>query len=103
MMVLPAGQAATVRSINSNGSCAAVALSGNSVDIILQGLSDLSAVGPGTVVCHPQWPVPLAAKLTVRVAVLDIAIPILTGQAVSIPGAAAAEEARYQHCSRPCS
>ena len=81
-MVLPAALPATVRSVEHSGSAAQVAQAGDAVELILQGLPDLAAVGAGSVVSHPQWPVPMAAKLTARVAVLDVPIPILTGQAV---------------------
>ena len=38
----------------------------------------------GDVLCHPEWPVPLAVRLTARLLVLDVAVPILRGQQVSI-------------------
>lgn len=85
MLVLPALQPATVRSVEHKGAAIAVAQAGDSADVTLQGLHDISAVSPGSVLCHPQWPVPLAVKLTARVAVLDIPIPILTGQSVRRP------------------
>jgi len=37
----------------------------------------------GDVLCHPEWPVPLAVRLTARLLVLDVAVPILRGQQVS--------------------
>lgn len=41
---------------------------------------DVTAVVPGAVVCHPEWPLRLAARLEARVVVLDVAVPILRGQ-----------------------
>ena len=41
---------------------------------------DVAAVVPGGVVCHPEWPLRLAARLEARVVVLDVAVPILRGQ-----------------------
>jgi len=40
----------------------------------------------GDVLCHPEWPVPLAVRLTARLLVLDVAVPILRGQQVSASG-----------------
>ena len=86
VLVLPALQPATVKSLDCNGSqVAAVARAGDSADVTLSGLPDESAVGTGSVICHPKWRVPMATKLTARVAVLDVPIPILTGQSVSQP------------------
>ena len=39
----------------------------------------------GNVLCHPEWPVPLATRLTARLVVLDVAVPILRGQQVPSP------------------
>lgn len=41
---------------------------------------DVAAAVPGAVVCHPEWPLRLAARLEARVVVLDVAVPILRGQ-----------------------
>ena len=83
MLVLPASQPATIRSVERNGRACGVVQAGDSADVVLQGLPDVSSIGPGSVVCHSQWPVPLAARITARVAVLEVPIPILTGQSVS--------------------
>lgn len=83
VLVMPASQPAVVKSIESNGTAAAVAQAGDSADLVLHGLPDIAAVGQGSVLCHPQWPAPLTSKFTARVAVLEVSIPVLTGQAVS--------------------
>ncbi|KAK9787261.1 hypothetical protein WJX73_009440 [Symbiochloris irregularis] len=86
VLVLPSHQPATVKSLLCNGSTtpSAVARAGDSADVVLSGLVDDSALGPGSVLCHPTWQVPMAAKITARVAVLDVPIPVLTGQPVTI-------------------
>ena len=45
---------------------------------------DAAAVAPGAVVCHLEWPLQMAARVVARVVVLDVAIPILRGQQVSL-------------------
>lgn len=39
-------------------------------------------VAAGSVVCHPEWPVPLVARFAARVLVLEPPIPVLQGQQV---------------------
>jgi elongation factor 1 alpha-like protein len=46
---------------------------------------DAAAVAPGAVVCHPEWPLRLAARLVARVVVLDVAVPVLRGQQARAP------------------
>ena len=36
----------------------------------------------GDMLCHPEWPVPLATRFTAQLLVLDVAVPILRGQQV---------------------
>jgi len=36
----------------------------------------------GAVLCHPEWPVPLASRIIARLLVLDVSRPILRGQQV---------------------
>lgn len=38
----------------------------------------------GAVLCHPEWPVPLASRIIARLLVLDVSRPILRGQQVPL-------------------
>lgn len=44
-----------------DGQAASLARAGDSADVTLSGV-DASAVGAGSVVCHPDFPVPLVSK-----------------------------------------
>ena len=70
------------RSIDVDGQPASLARAGDGADITLSGL-DTGAASAGSVVCPPDFPVPLAAKFEARVVVLDVAIPVLRGQQAS--------------------
>ncbi|EFN56452.1 hypothetical protein CHLNCDRAFT_35207 [Chlorella variabilis] len=81
--VMPSGQQAAVKALEVDGKAASLARAGDSADVTLAGI-DTTAVGPGSVLCHPDFPVPLVAKFEARVVVLDVAVPILRGQQVTI-------------------
>ena len=49
---------------------------------IAQRVAAQAQLAVGDVLCHPDWPVPLATRLTARLLVLDVAVPILRGQQV---------------------
>ena len=49
------------RSLEVDGKPASLARAGDSADVTLAGI-DTSAVGAGSVVCHPDFPVPLVSK-----------------------------------------
>lgn len=83
VLVMPSGQAATVKSIEVDGKPAPLARAGDSADVVLAGV-DTTAVGAGSVLCHPDFPVPLAAKFEARVVVLDVPVPLLHGAAVTL-------------------
>lgn len=83
VLLMPAGQPATVKSIEVDGKPATLARAGDSADVTLTGV-DATAVCSGTVLCHPDFPVPLVDKFEARVVVLDVAIPVLRGQQATI-------------------
>ncbi|PSC70924.1 HBS1 isoform X1 isoform B [Micractinium conductrix] len=83
VLVMPSGQPATVKSLEVDGKPASLARAGDSADVTLAGI-DTSAVGAGSVVCHPDFPVPLVSKFEARVVVLEVPIPLLRGQQVTI-------------------
>jgi elongation factor 1 alpha-like protein len=90
VLVLPSREAGVVKSIEVDGAPAALARAGDTADVVLAGV-DPGAVGPGSVLCHPDFPAPLAAKFRARVVVLDVAIPVLRGQQVTLHAHAARE------------
>ncbi|GAB2222969.1 hypothetical protein Droror1_Dr00017102 [Drosera rotundifolia] len=78
VLVMPLGEVATVRTIESNGQPLPVARAGDSVAISLQGI-DVGHVSAGGVLCHPDFPVKVAAHLELKVLVLDVITPLLIG------------------------
>uniref|UniRef100_A0A1D1ZPH7 Tr-type G domain-containing protein n=1 Tax=Auxenochlorella protothecoides TaxID=3075 RepID=A0A1D1ZPH7_AUXPR len=92
VLVMPSGQAATVRTLGAEGaggvaaggSSPAALLAGSGVSLTLAGLDDPGSVGPGSIVCDPAWPVPAASAFRARVLVLQVPGPILPGQQVSV-------------------
>lgn len=83
VVVVPSNETATVKGIEVDGKPAQFARAGDSVDVVLSGM-DPANLAQGTVLCHPSFPVPLVTKFEARVVVLDVAIPILKGQAVVV-------------------
>ncbi|RMZ54044.1 hypothetical protein APUTEX25_002621 [Auxenochlorella protothecoides] len=92
VLVMPSGQAATVRTLGAEGaggvaaggSSPAALLAGSGASLTLAGLDDPGSVGPGSIVCDPAWPVPAASAFRARVLVLQVPGPILPGQQVSV-------------------
>jgi elongation factor 1 alpha-like protein len=81
---MPSGEIATVKSIEQQGQHLAVARAGEGVDVGLNGI-DPGMLGPGGVVCHPDYPVPVATRFEIRLLTLDIRTPILKGSQVCSP------------------
>ena len=79
----PGNHAGAVRSVEVNGAPVPLAIAGDTVDVALTGI-DAAAVSAGSMLCHPQWPVPLVSRFEARVVVLDIAMPILKGRQVGV-------------------
>lgn len=78
---MPLGELATVRSIERDSINCNLARAGDHVAVILQGIQS-GHVMPGGVLCHPDYAVPVATYLELRILVLDITTPILTGSQV---------------------
>ncbi|EIE22483.1 hypothetical protein COCSUDRAFT_47906 [Coccomyxa subellipsoidea C-169] len=83
VLVQPGGHQAMVRSVEMDGQAAALARAGDTADVVLAGV-DATALAVGAVVCHPDWPVPVAGRLEARIVVLDLPLPILKGRQVSV-------------------
>ena len=67
-----------------------MARAGDGADVTLSGV-DAASVGAGSVLCHPDFPAPLAARFEARVVVLEVSVPVLRGQAVTLHAHAARE------------
>ncbi|XP_070027501.1 uncharacterized protein [Nicotiana sylvestris] len=78
VLVMPSREMATVRSLECDSQVCNSAKAGDSVTINLQGI-DANHVMEGGVLCHPEFPVPVANHLELKVLILDNSIPILIG------------------------
>lgn len=96
VLIMPSKEIATVKSIEVDGKSVAVGRSGDSCDIMLTGIEH-GAVHAGDVLCHPDFPIPLAVSFEAEVVVLDVQIPILKGQQVTLHAHAARDSG---HVSR---
>ncbi|CAL9154251.1 unnamed protein product [Musa hybrid cultivar] len=81
VLVMPLGKLATVRSIERDSINCNLARAGDHVAVTVQGIQS-DHVMPGGVLCHPDYAVPVATYLELRILVLDITTPILTGSQV---------------------
>nr|UUY86291.1 elongation factor 1-alpha [Aglaonema commutatum] len=81
VLVMPSGDTATVRSIERDSCICSVARAGDNVAVVLQGI-DTGNVMSGSVLCHPEFPVPVATCLELKILLLDVATPILVGSEV---------------------
>lgn len=81
VLVMPSREMATVRSLECDSQVCNSAKAGDSVTINLQGI-DANHVMAGGVLCHPEFPVPVANHLELKVLILDNSIPILIGSQV---------------------
>ncbi|XP_015070217.1 HBS1-like protein isoform X2 [Solanum pennellii] len=78
VLVMPFRDVATVRSLERDSQVYNAAKAGDSVTINLQGI-DANHVMAGGVLCHPEFPVPVANHLELKVLILDNGIPIVIG------------------------
>lgn len=79
VLVMPSGDIGTVRSLERDSKACPIARAGDNVAVSLQGI-DANRVVAGGVLCHPDFPVVVAAHLELKVLVLDaITTPILIG------------------------
>ncbi|KAK9699684.1 hypothetical protein RND81_08G188800 [Saponaria officinalis] len=93
VLVMPLGEVAAIRSIECNSQPCSIARAGQNVALVLQGI-DISNVRAGGVLCHPDFPVRVASHLELKILVLDVKIPILTGSQVEFHIHHAKEAAR---------
>jgi elongation factor 1 alpha-like protein len=90
VLIVPGRELATVKAVEVDGKTASVARAGDSADLVLGGIEP-NVVRTGVVVCHPEFEVPLATRFEARVVILEVPIPVLQGQQVTIHVHAARE------------
>jgi translation elongation factor EF-1alpha len=89
VLLVPGYEPATVKSIEVSGQAVQLARAGDSADVVLTGV-DAANLAIGAVLCHLEYPVPVARKVEMQVVVLDVTVPVLKGQAVTL----------HAHCTR---
>ncbi|KAK9830139.1 hypothetical protein WJX72_009959 [[Myrmecia] bisecta] len=94
--VQPSNVVGSVKSIEVDGQPATLAMAGDSADVTLTGI-DAAALSTGSVLCHPDWPVPLVSRLEARIVVLEVQVPILKGQQVTLHAHSARETGQISH------
>ncbi|KAL0908630.1 hypothetical protein M5K25_023134 [Dendrobium thyrsiflorum] len=81
VLVMPSGEFASVRSIERDSSACSTVRAGDNVAVSLHGIDPIHLI-PGGVLCHPDFPVAVAARLELKILVLDIKMPIIIGSPV---------------------
>jgi elongation factor 1 alpha-like protein len=92
VVVVPSHAVATVKGIEVGGAPAALARAGDNVELTLAGV-DTEALRIGSVLCPPDFPVPLASRLEARVLMLDVPVPLLRGASCTLHCNVAREDA----------
>lgn len=93
VLVMPAGEVATVKGVERNGEAATGAAAGDSVDVGLTGIEP-NVLFAGSVLCHPDYPVPTATKVEVRLLTLNIVMPLLRGASLVLHAHSAKQPVR---------
>lgn len=93
VLLMPSGEIGVVRSLERDSQSCVVARAGDNVAISLQSI-DESRVKAGDVLCHPDFPVAVANHLELKVLVLDVTAPILSGSQLELHVHHAKEVAR---------
>ncbi|CAI7736685.1 unnamed protein product [Closterium sp. NIES-54] len=90
---MPGAALATVKALERDESPVAAAWAGESVDVWLQGV-EANQLLPGGVLCHPDFPIPVATRVEARLLTLDLKIPLLRGTNAILHAHAAKEACR---------
>ncbi|CAI7833584.1 unnamed protein product, partial [Closterium sp. NIES-53] len=93
VLVMPGAAVATVKALERDESPVAAAWAGESVDVGLQGV-EANQLLPGGVLCHPDFPIPVATRVEARLLTLDLKIPLLRGTNAILHAHAAKEACR---------
>ncbi|CAD7698398.1 unnamed protein product [Ostreobium quekettii] len=91
VLVMPAGEVATIKSLEVDGQKCPLARAGDSCDVGLSGIEE-SSLFPGSVLCPVDWPTGVSSKFELCVVVLEPPIPIIPGTAVELHAHTAREE-----------
>lgn len=84
LLVLPAGELCVVKTIMSKHEAVQFACAGENVELGLQGL-DPVVLGPGSVLCDPESPIPCVKKFTAQIITFSpLAHPITQGMHVIV-------------------
>ncbi|XP_024525914.1 HBS1-like protein isoform X2 [Selaginella moellendorffii] len=83
VMVMPSREVGVVKNLEQDGKALQTARAGDGVDIGLQGV-DAGVIVPGGVLCHPDYPVPIATRFELRILTLKLAFPMLPGAQVVV-------------------
>ena len=76
----PAEEVATVKGLLRNGEAVRAAVAGDSVELGVSGVEEASFAVTGSVLCHPDAPVPVARKLRVTLFAFEtLETPIVKG------------------------
>ncbi|GAX83662.1 hypothetical protein CEUSTIGMA_g11087.t1 [Chlamydomonas eustigma] len=81
----------SVKSLEVDGEAAKLARAGDSVEVVMTGL-DLTSVPQGAVLSDADCPSALVTRFEARVIVLEVSVPILKGQQVTLHAHVAREE-----------
>ncbi|XP_022850098.1 HBS1-like protein isoform X3 [Olea europaea var. sylvestris] len=83
VLIMPSREVATIRSLERDSQACKIARSGDNVTVNLQGIEN-NHVTAGGVLCHPDFPVRVSNHLELKILVLDIKIPILSGSQLEL-------------------
>lgn len=78
---MPSRETATIRSLERDSKVCNIARAGDNVTVSLQGVEG-NHLTTGGVMCHPDFPVPVANHLELKIFALDISTPIVIGSQV---------------------
>eukprot|EP01136_Pigoraptor_vietnamica_P009233 Opistho-1_new@45513 len=78
VLVAPAGELATVKSIESHDAAVPWAVAGDNVNVAIAGIEP-AHVSTGNVLCDPSFPVRAVSRIVARVIVFDTPVPITPG------------------------
>ncbi|OWM77260.1 hypothetical protein CDL15_Pgr028897 [Punica granatum] len=93
VLVMPSGDVGTVRSLERDSRPCTVARAGDNVSVVLHGVEETNIMS-GDVLCHPEFPVPTAKHVELKVLVLDGSAPIVIGSQLEFHVHHAKEAAR---------
>ncbi|KAJ7527947.1 hypothetical protein O6H91_16G077400 [Diphasiastrum complanatum] len=93
VLLMPSREIARVKSLEQDGESVSVGRAGDHLDVGLQGV-DAGALMVGGVLCHPDYPVPIATLLELKVLTLGITVPLLRGTQVVLHAHHAKDPAR---------